>query len=142
MFLVDALTCPKSEGRMTEERGATELSRLASLRIEETCTAALPLLDECLRCRPQGAFARANNDLQDRNRRGNNWTARRMWLRNIVGAAPIGSRHGKWDPFAGCRSTAQEKPYWVSFAHGLGDCGDVCDEGRRQSADAPPFLQP
>jgi CelD/BcsL family acetyltransferase involved in cellulose biosynthesis len=131
---------------MTEERGATELSRPAWVRIEETCTAALPLLDECLRCGARivrvGFRAHANNDLQDRDRCGNYWSARRMWLRKIVGAAPLGSRHGKWNSFVDCRSTAQEKPYWVPFAHGLCGCGDVCDGWRRLAADAPPFLQP
>lgn len=61
---------------------------------------------------------------------------------NMTGAAPIGSRHRRWNPFAGDCVTAPEKPYCIPFAHGAHDCGEVWDEWQRLSADAPPFLQP
>ena len=58
----------------------------------------------------------------------------------MTGAAPIGSRPGRWN--TGECATSSQKPYWVPFARGARDCGYVWDEWRRLCADAPPFLQP
>ena len=60
----------------------------------------------------------------------------------MTSATSIGPCPRKLDPVAGGPCAAPDRPTWISFAGGAGDCGDLWEPWRRLSADAPPFLQP
>jgi len=61
---------------------------------------------------------------------------------NMTGAAPIGSRHRRWNPFAAIALRPRRSRTASRLRMERHDCGEVWDEWQRLSADAPPFLQP